>query len=381
MNTSISPENFNPHQALLPFPNMGHHLILDFNNVTSIDLNNYEELDQKIREVLGFTHVTIEAEVHKKFEPQGVTILYLLSESHFSIHTWPEMKCCAIDFFHCGNKSLRNLKIAEEKICDLIGWFNCTCTLLTKRGCVSSYLTNDFLDKTEILRNVKLLHREVSKFQEIRVYDTIAMGRILVLDGAVQISTNSLGANDHYTDDMTKFVVEKDKSYDHVVIIGGGDLPIAAHILKNYPGVKKLTVCDIDSRVVEVTKQFFQIGEICQQEIENGRLEVVIGGGSPFMEDLLGKGKEGTIGAVIVDCTDFALDEDSIAAELFTPQFYETIHKLLIPGGGFSQQITKPWYQDAFSERARKGGFSRIEVRNSFTPEYGGELPLAFCYK
>jgi len=360
---------------------MGNHLILDFNNVTSVDLNDYEELDRKLREVLSHTHVCIEASTHKKFVPQGVTILYLLSESHFSIHPWPELKCCAIDFYHCGDRSLTNLRIAEEKLCDLLGWFNCTSTALVKRGCFTSYLTNDFLDKTEILRNVKLLHRERSKFQEIRVYDTLAIGRILVLDGAVQISSDCIGENDHYTIDMSRLVLEKDKEYEHVIIIGGGDLPIAAHVLEKYPGVKKLTVCEIDERVVELTKKFFQIGEICSREIEKGRLEVVIEGGATYMERLLSEGKQNSIGAVIIDCTDFALDENSIAAELFTPKFYNTIYQLLLPGSGFSQQITKPYYREAFSERANKGGFEKIDVYMSITPEYGGELPIAYVFK
>lgn len=274
-----------------------------------------------------------------------------------------------------------NLQIAEEKICDLFGWENCTSTLLLKRGSVASYLTNDFLDKTEILRNVKFLHREKSQFQELRVYDSLAMGRILVLDGAVQISTDSLGENDHYTIDLTRLVLDKEKTYDHVIIIGGGDLPVAAHVLEKYPNVKKLTVCEIDDRVVEVTKQFFEIGETCKREIEKGRLEVVISGGAPYMEKLLAEGKGATVGGVIIDCTDFALDENSIAAELFTPKFYETIYKLLLPGGGFSQQITKPFYKQAFSDRAQKGGFKNIDVFACVTPEYGGELPLAHCHK
>jgi len=360
---------------------MGNHLILDFNNVVDIDLNNYDLLNKIMLEVLSHTQVSVESHTFKKFEPQGVTILYLLAESHFSIHTWPEHKCCAIDFFHCGPRSAKNLKVAEEKLCDVFGWDKCTSTLLLKRGNVASYLTNDFLDKTEILRNVKFLHREKSKFQEIRVYDTLAMGRILVLDGAVQISTLSLGENDHYTIDMTRLVIDKTKNYDHVVIIGGGDLPIAAHILEKYPNVKKLTVCDIDEKVTEVTRKFFSIGDICNKAIDDGRLELVFEGGAPYMGRLLKEGKEGTIGAIVIDCTDFALDPESIAAELFTVEFYANIHKLLTPGAGFSQQITKTYYQDAFGERAAKGGFQKYDIYMSITPEYGGELPLAYCYK
>ena len=38
-----------------------------------------------------------------KFEPQGVTALALLAESHISIHTWPENGYAAVDVFTCGD--------------------------------------------------------------------------------------------------------------------------------------------------------------------------------------------------------------------------------------------------------------------------------------
>ncbi len=82
---------------------------------------------------------------------------------------------------------------------------------------------------------------------------------------------------------MVKDVIKRDKEYQHVVIIGGGDLIIAAYILKNFENVKKLTVCDIDERVVEVTKRFFSFAEIIDKEIKLGRLEVIIQSGATYM--------------------------------------------------------------------------------------------------
>ncbi len=40
--------------------------------------------------------------VSNKFEPQGVTAIALLAESHLSIHTWPEELYSAVDIFTCG---------------------------------------------------------------------------------------------------------------------------------------------------------------------------------------------------------------------------------------------------------------------------------------
>ena len=48
-----------------------------------------------------------------QFSPQGVTAMCLLSESHISIHTWPEKGEAAVDVFTCGE--------SEPKIaCDII---------------------------------------------------------------------------------------------------------------------------------------------------------------------------------------------------------------------------------------------------------------------
>ena len=47
--------------------------------------------------------------ISNKFEPQGVTAIALLAESHISIHTWPESNYSAVDIFTCGQKMLPEL--------------------------------------------------------------------------------------------------------------------------------------------------------------------------------------------------------------------------------------------------------------------------------
>jgi S-adenosylmethionine decarboxylase len=39
----------------------------------------------------------------EKFKPQGVTLLALLTESHASIHSWPQLGYAAIDLYTCGD--------------------------------------------------------------------------------------------------------------------------------------------------------------------------------------------------------------------------------------------------------------------------------------
>ena len=89
---------------------------------------------------------------------------------------------------------------------------------------------------------------------------------------------------------MVNNVVKKDKTYDHVVIIGGGDLLIATYLLKNFPLVNKVTVCEIDARVIEVTKMFFSIADVIDKELEKGRLNIVIQSGKAYMEQMRKEG-------------------------------------------------------------------------------------------
>ncbi|KIL36394.1 S-adenosylmethionine decarboxylase [Cohnella kolymensis] len=69
----------------------------------NIDLLNSAELLQshmvEAAEACGATVLSVQS---KQFEPQGATVLVLLSESHISIHTYPEKGFAAIDCYTCG---------------------------------------------------------------------------------------------------------------------------------------------------------------------------------------------------------------------------------------------------------------------------------------
>jgi len=156
---------------------------------------------------------------------------------------------------------------------------------------------------------------------------------------------------------MIDKVVKPGKSYEHIVIVGGGDLVIATQLLKLYPEVKKVTVCEIDDRVVAVSQKYFSFAEIVEKEKLSGRLEVIIESGFIYMDKLLEERYDGKIGGIIIDCTDFDPDEDSLASELFTPEFYRKIYELLEKEAGFSQHISDIVCEEAFTKRVKAGGF------------------------
>lgn len=106
---------------------MGHgrHLILDLYECDPVILDDYAELQRLLEAALVMAKANILRIVGEKFEPHGVTVLALLSESHASIHTWPCERYAAIDLYTCGDttqthkaaeflKTKFKAKIAEE---------------------------------------------------------------------------------------------------------------------------------------------------------------------------------------------------------------------------------------------------------------------------
>lgn len=81
----------------------GWHVLAEFGGVDKALCDDVERLDTALRQSLLAAGVTICEVVHKKFEPCGVTVLALLSESHASLHTYPESGDIFIDVFTCGN--------------------------------------------------------------------------------------------------------------------------------------------------------------------------------------------------------------------------------------------------------------------------------------
>ena len=81
-----------------PIP-LGVHYIVDIDNIKNKNLYSNEFIKNLCSKLLSNTGVNVLNEIHHEFQPQGYTALYLLSESHMSIHTWPENGKIRVDFF------------------------------------------------------------------------------------------------------------------------------------------------------------------------------------------------------------------------------------------------------------------------------------------
>jgi S-adenosylmethionine decarboxylase proenzyme len=65
-------------------------------------LDDQAQLEQLMKRSAEAANATVVASAFHRLEPQGVSGVVVLEESHFSVHTWPEVGYAAVDFFTCG---------------------------------------------------------------------------------------------------------------------------------------------------------------------------------------------------------------------------------------------------------------------------------------
>ena len=100
-------ESFKKNQNLSSFNNQeishsSKHFLLELYRCDTEKLDDESFLRCTLNRAAKLANATVLNLISNKFEPQGVTAIALLAESHISIHTWPESNYSAADIFTCG---------------------------------------------------------------------------------------------------------------------------------------------------------------------------------------------------------------------------------------------------------------------------------------
>jgi S-adenosylmethionine decarboxylase proenzyme len=97
---------------------MGKHLLLEVYDVEFNLLNDGISLQEVMENGIKRAGMTVLNIFQHCFFPQGVTIVFALSESHVSCHTWPEKGCIAIDVYTCGDGNPKLIALELLKYLD-----------------------------------------------------------------------------------------------------------------------------------------------------------------------------------------------------------------------------------------------------------------------
>jgi len=93
---------------------LGDHLLIELYDCETNLINDVIKIEELMLEAVKISGATALNSTFHKFSPHGVSGIVVISESHFSIHTWPEYGYCALDIFTCGTE------IKSEKALDFL---------------------------------------------------------------------------------------------------------------------------------------------------------------------------------------------------------------------------------------------------------------------
>lgn len=201
--------------------------------------------------------------------------------------------------------------------------------------------------------NVKLslkikqqLVNEQSDFQQIAIMDSEEFGRILSLDGCLMVTEKDEFI---YHDMIVHVPMASNPDVKNVLVIGAGDGGTIRELTR-YPGIEVIDMVEIDSRVVELCKEYLP-QTACK--LDDPRLNIYYEDGLKFV-----RRKKNEYDLILVDSTDpFGPGEG-----LFTKEFYGNCYNALNDKGILVNQHESTFYESYMTAMER----AHHRIRNLF---------------
>ena len=196
---------------------------------------------------------------------------------------------------------------------------------------VSETLHDGYQQRFEVS---KVLFSEKTEFQDMVIFENPKFGRVLVLDGVIQTTEKDEFI---YHEMMVHTPLLANGAAKRVLIIGGGDGGCLREALR-HPGVEKVTMVEIDSTVVDLSREYLPMHS--DGAFDDPRTDLVIADGLKYVAE-----SDEKFDVIIVDST----DPIGPGEVLFTDAFYRDCKARLTDNGVMVTQNSVPFLQpDAF---------------------------------
>ena len=225
----------------------------------------------------------------------------------------------------------------------------------------------------DLYRGQVILERTQSRYQTITVIDHDILGRVLFLDGSVQISESD---DEPYSEALVlpAAVTLLNNAHKHnldVLIIGGGDLGVL-EVLTRFSDDKigNITLVDLDPEVIEISKKYLR--SIHNDSWKDLRYKYVAMDGRKYIEEALRDSKKFDL--VILDLPD---PNNDILATFYSLEFYNDVYSLLDEDGMMATQATQAdWALDAdgyiiIANTLRQSRFPVVRMYTQYIPSFG----------
>jgi len=215
------------------------------------------------------------------------------------------------------------------------------------------------------------LARVQSDFQDIVIFESYAHGRVMVLDGCIQITEQDEFV---YQEMLAHVPLLAHGAARNVLIIGAGDGGVLRRVLQ-HRNVQRAVMVEIDGEVIRLSKEF--LPAIAGDAWDDPRAEVIVGDGI----DYVARAADGSFDVIIVDST----DPIGVGEVLFTDAFYESCARVLTERGLVVNQCGVPFMQaDELRETSarRKRFLPYVSAYVVAVPTYvGGFMTLGIAAK
>jgi len=215
------------------------------------------------------------------------------------------------------------------------------------------------------------LARTRSDFQDIAIFESEFHGRVMMLDGIVQITE---GDEFVYQEMLTHVPLLAHGAARSVLIIGAGDGGVLRRVLM-HKGVERAVMVEIDGEVIRLAKEF--LPKIAGEAWDDPRAEVIVGDGIDYVK----KAPDASFDVIIVDST----DPIGVGEVLFTDDFYANCARILTARGLVVNQCGVPFMQaDELRETSarRRKFFPHVTAYVAAVPTYvGGFMTLGWAGK
>ena len=191
----------------------------------------------------------------------------------------------------------------------------------------------------------KTICKESSAWQTIEISELELLGRVLALDGIIQLSELD---KDRYHETITHPVLQASlrtpNSSAEILILGGGDGIIASEVIK-YAGVG-VTIVDIDARVVELCAE--HLSDLNNNALTSKSTKVLTMDALEFTSTAPRERYD----AIFLDITD--PHPESPSSSLLSSKAIRDYKSLLTPGGVIVCQTDNPFVTSHHRQQMRK---------------------------
>jgi len=330
---------------------LGRHILVEYHGCNPDKLNDVVLIEKSMVNAAKAAEATVINSTFHHFSPFGVSGVVVIQESHLAIHTWPEYGYAAVDIFTCGDTVdpwISHNFLKDEFESDFAS------AMEMGRGQAHQMKKLDFewTDNRDSASEIEFkanrdiwftergndialslrhkgdrLFKGQSPYQKVEVYDTFAYGRMLTLDGMVMTSEKDEYV---YHEMIAHIPMQVHSNAKRALVIGGGDGGAVRELLR-YEQLEEVVMVEIDGMVIEASKQF--LPEIAAA-FDEPRLNLKVADGIEYVKN----SPDGAFDLVIVDST----DPVGPAEGLFTPEFYQHVHRILSPEGIMVTQSESP---------------------------------------